>query len=229
MTVTESTALRYQQSDPDVRLMLRVRDDDAGAFAELVSRYEGRLVRLMRTIGPKADLAEDLAQETFLRVFRARKRYEAGAKFSTWLFTIAGNVARNSARSLGRRKEISEADAGRGDLSPSSPALLTHNAPDASGLMAARLVEGDERASVVRAAVESLSERQRMAMMLSRFENMSYQEIADTMNLTTKAVKSLLSRARVNLKEKLEPYIEHGFIENGVADQQATNAEREIE
>lgn len=212
MPVTDSTALRYQQSDPDVRLMLRVRDDDAGAFAELVSRYEGRLVRLMRTIGPRADLAEDLAQETFLRVFRARKRYEAGAKFSTWLFTIAGNVARNSARSLGRRKEVNEVDAGRSDASPSSAGLLTQLAPDASGRMPGRLIEGEERASVVRAAVESLSERQRMAMMLSRFENMSYQEIADTMELTTKAVKSLLSRARVNLKEKLEPYIELGEL-----------------
>ena len=74
--------------------MLRVRDDDASAFAELMQRYEGRLVRLMHTIGPRHDLAEDLAQETFMRVFRARKTYEPGAKFSTWLFTIAGNVAR---------------------------------------------------------------------------------------------------------------------------------------
>ena len=91
--------------------MLRVRDDDASAFAELMQRYEGRLVRLMHTIGPRHDLAEDLAQETFMRVFRARKTYEPGAKFSTWLFTIAGNVARNAARSLGRRKEVSEVDA----------------------------------------------------------------------------------------------------------------------
>jgi RNA polymerase sigma-70 factor (ECF subfamily) len=213
MPVTESTSLRYQQSDPDVRLMLRVRDDDASAFAELVARYEGRLVRLMRTIGPRSDLAEDLAQETFLRVFRARKRYEAGAKFSTWLFTIAGNVARNSARSVGRRKEVSEVDTRREDASASSPVMLTQSAPDASGLMPQRLVEGEERASVVRAAVDSLSERQRMAMMLSRFENMSYQEIAETMDLTTKAVKSLLSRARVNLKEKLESYIDNGVID----------------
>ncbi|TWT55193.1 ECF RNA polymerase sigma-E factor [Rubripirellula amarantea] len=210
MTVSESTAMRYQQSDPDVRLMLRVRDDDAGAFAELVARYEMRLIRLMQTIGPRRDLAEDLAQETFLRVFRARKSYEAGAKFSTWLFTIAGNVARNSARSLGRRKEVSEVDASG---NTSSPQLLAATALDASGLMPGRLVEGDERAEIVRAAVETLSERQRMALMLSRFENMSYQEIADSMELTTKAVKSLLSRARVNLKEKLEPYIESGLLQ----------------
>ena len=81
MAVSESTALRYQQSDPDVRLMLRVRDDDASAFAELMQRYEGRLVRLMHTIGPRHDLAEDLAQETFMRVFLARKTYEPCAKF----------------------------------------------------------------------------------------------------------------------------------------------------
>lgn len=204
--------MRYQQSDPDVRLMLRVRDDDAGAFEELVRRYEARLVRLMYTIGPRADLAEDLAQETFMRVYRARKRYEAGAKFSTWLFTIAGNVARNAARSLGRRHEVSEIDAPRRDDSPSGPQLLASTALEASGLMPARQVEGVERAEIVRAAVGSLSERQRMALMLSRFENMSYAEIAETMDLTTKAVKSLLSRARVNLREILQPYIDAGLI-----------------
>ena len=204
--------MRYQQSDPDVRLMLRVRDDDAGAFEELVRRYEARLVRLMYTIGPRADLAEDLAQETFMRVYRARKRYEAGAKFSTWLFTIAGNVARNAARSLGRRREVSEVDAPRGDDSPRSPQLLASTALDASGLMPTRQAEGVERAAIVRAAVGTLSERQRMALMLSRFENMSYAEIAETMDLTTKAVKSLLSRARVNLREILQPYIDAGLI-----------------
>lgn len=204
--------MRYQQSDPDVRLMLRVRDDDAGAFEELVRRYEARLVRLMYTIGPRADLAEDLAQETFMRVYRARKRYEAGAKFSTWLFTIAGNVARNAARSLGRRHEVSEIDAPRREDAPSGPQLLASTALEASGLMPTRQVEGVERAEIVRAAVGSLSERQRMALMLSRFENMSYAEIAETMDLTTKAVKSLLSRARVNLREILQPYIDAGLI-----------------
>lgn len=197
--------------------MLRVRDDDAGAFAELVGRYEARLVRLMRTMGPRPDLAEDLAQETFMRVFRARKSYQPGAKFSTWLFTIAGNVARNSARSVGRRHEVNEVDAplgsgtyGGGDSS--NPRMLAQAALDRSGLMPNRIVEGSERAAVVRMAVANLSERQRMAMMLSRFENMNYVEIAETMDLTTKAVKSLLSRARVNLKEALQMYIETGVL-----------------
>ncbi|MDG2220641.1 MAG: sigma-70 family RNA polymerase sigma factor [Rubripirellula sp.] len=228
MPVSESTALRYQQSDPDVRLMLRVRDDDASAFAELMRRYEARLVRLMHTIGPRHDMAEDLAQETFMRVFRARKTYEPGAKFSTWLFTIAGNVARNAIRSIGRRHEVSEVDAPRSEDAPSGPQLLAATALEASGMMPARLVEGGERAEIVRAAVAALSERQRMALMLSRFENMSYLEIAETMGLTTKAVKSLLSRARVNLKEILQPYIQSGLIPNEI-DHVAVEPTREVD
>ena len=80
--------------------MLRVRDDDASAFAELMQRYETRLIRFMHAAGPRHDIAEDLAQETFMRVFRARKTYEPGAKFATWFFTIASNVAR--IESMGR-------------------------------------------------------------------------------------------------------------------------------
>lgn len=197
--------------------MLRVRDDDAGAFEELVRRYQPRLVRLMQTLAPRTDLAEDLAQETFLRVYRARQRYEPGAKFSTWLFTIAGNVARNAKRTASRRHEISEMDAPRfaGSGDDSGPLLAT-TALDASGMMPVRLAEGDERARLVRAAVASLSERQRMALILSRFENMNYVEIAETMGLTTKAVKSLLSRARVGLKDSLDSYMQSGVVDENL-------------
>lgn len=219
MSVSPSTAMRYQQSDPDVRLMLRVRDDDAGAFEELVRRYQARLVRLFHHIGPSAEVAEDLTQEVFLRIYRSRAKYEPGAKFSTWLFTIAGNVARNAARSHGRRREVSEVDTKR-SVDDSAPNLLAGIALDASSLMPARVVEGEERALMVRKAVASLGERQRMALMLSRFENLSYVEIADAMGLTSKAVKSLLSRARVNLKEALADYIEPGQSdEEGQADE----------
>lgn len=203
--------MRYQQSDPDVRLMLRVKEDDAGAFEELVQRYQGRLVRLLEHLGPRRDLADDMTQEVFLRVFRARKSYQPGAKFSTWLFTIAGNVARNTARSTGRRQEVSEVDASS-TRSGSQPSVLASVAIDASGLMPARLIEGAERAEVVRAAVQMLSDRQREALLLSKFEGLSYMEIAEVMQLTTKAVKSLLSRARVNLKELLVPYVDAGVI-----------------
>ncbi|NND99661.1 MAG: sigma-70 family RNA polymerase sigma factor [Pirellulaceae bacterium] len=204
--------MRYQQSDPDVRLMLRVREDDVNAFTELMRKYQPRLIRLMHTIGPRHDMAEDLMQETFMRVYRARKRYEPGAKFSTWLFTIAGNVARNANRSVGRRREVNEVDAPKRTDSDSGGHFLAGTALDASGMMPTRLVEGSERSDIVHAAVQALGERQRIALMLSRFENMSYAEIAQTMDLTTKAVKSLLSRARVNLRGILQPYVDAGVI-----------------
>ena len=97
LAITESTAERYTLADPDVRLMLLVRDDDPRAFEELMLRYQNRLVSLLAHLTGQRDIAEDLAQDVFLRVYRARKRYVPGAKFSTWLFTIAGNVAANCA------------------------------------------------------------------------------------------------------------------------------------
>lgn len=224
MSVSRSTELRYQQSDPDVRLMMRVAGDDAGAFAELVARYESRLVRLMRSIGPRPDLAEDLAQETFLRLFRARARYVAGAKFSTYLYTIAGNVARNSHRTINRRREHNEADAPQNvDISGAAP--ITTMLADNSGMMPSRQMERDERALLVRRAIESLGERQRMALMLSRFEHLNYNEIAETMGLSTKAVKSLLSRARVSVRDQLSGYIDGDDAINGdAADETAAAA-----
>jgi RNA polymerase sigma-70 factor (ECF subfamily) len=140
-------------------------------------------------------------------VFRARKRYEPGAKFSTWLFTIANNVASNAIRTLTRRKEVNVG--GGKDKSIPSP-TLEHMATDASGLMPTRQVDQMERAEIVRQAIDCLNERQKMALMLCKFEGMSYAEIAETMDLTVKAVKSLLSRARVNLKATLEPYMQDG-------------------
>ena len=193
--------------------MLRVRDDDAGAFEEIVRRYQPRLIRLMQHLAPHANLAEDMAQEVFLRVFRARHSYQPGAKFSTWLFTIAGNVARNAKRTQARRKESSETDTTSSSHDDGDGPTLAATALDASGLMPTRQIETDERARLVRAAVASLNERQRMALILSRFENMSYVEIADTMQLSTKAVKSLLSRARVGLKDALQSYVNDGILD----------------
>lgn len=92
--------------DPDVKLMLAVQRDDASAFEELMLRYQGRVVSLLRHLVGNRDQAEDLTQEVFLRVFRARKSYVPGAKFTTWLFTIAHNVALNALRSRQRRPEV---------------------------------------------------------------------------------------------------------------------------
>jgi RNA polymerase sigma-70 factor (ECF subfamily) len=145
----------------------------------------------------------------FLRVFRARASYEPDAKFATWLFTIAHNVASNARRTRSRRKEV---DTPQGNFSDTSPLTLEQIAKAASGAMPTRMADKAEAAAVVRLAVEALSERQKMALLLSRFEGMGYQEIADTMGLTIPSVKSLLSRARGNLRDILAPYMESGQL-----------------
>jgi RNA polymerase sigma-70 factor (ECF subfamily) len=189
--------------------MLQVREGNAAAFEELVLRYQSRLLTVLEHLVGSRELAEDLAQEVFLRVFRARKRYQPGAKFSTWLFTIANNIASNALRSKSRRREVGVSDR-RGNGSDTSGFGLDQIARAASGLMPARALDKAEAAEVVRLAVEALSERQRLALLLSKFEGMSYQDIADSMDLSVQAVKSLLSRARVNLQKILTPYVEQG-------------------
>ncbi len=195
----------YVSTDPDVRLMLRVRDDDASAFEELVVRYQTRLITLLWSLIQDRDKAEELAQDVFLRVYRARSSYVPTAKFSTWLFTIAHNVASNALRSLARRREVNITP-DSSDAATAKPLDNMASAP--SGLMPTRQVAKAELAEVVRTAVDSLNERQRMALLLARFEHMSYAEIGETMELSVQAVKSLLSRARENLRILLRPYMQ---------------------
>jgi len=207
LAISESSAQRYTLQDPDVRLMLEVRDDNAAALDELMLRYQNRLVTVLEHLVGRRDMAEDLAQEVFLRVYRARKRYVVGAKFSTWLYTIANHVAANTLRSLSRRHEVNvTAPSGESGANRT----LDKMALAASGAMPARQADKAELCDVVREALSGLSERQRMAVLLNKFEGMSYADIATAMEMSPQAVKSLLSRARVNLKEILEPYLENG-------------------
>ncbi|MDZ4659133.1 MAG: sigma-70 family RNA polymerase sigma factor [Bythopirellula sp.] len=207
MAISDSTAARYTAQDPDVRLMLRVQQDDAGAFEELMLRYQNRVASLMTHLVGKRDLAEDLTQDIFLRIYRSRKRYIPGSKFSTWLYTIAHNVASNSRRSLSRRREVNLVGQESGEFGGNP---LDHAALAASGLMPTRQLDKAELSGVVQLAIAALNERQRMAVLLNKFEHLGYEEIAEVMELTPQAVKSLLSRARANLREVLEPYLEQG-------------------
>ncbi|MFO1064704.1 MAG: RNA polymerase sigma factor [Pirellulales bacterium] len=207
MTDTPAASPNNWLEDPEVQLMLRVKAGDAFAFEQLMERYHQRLVRFLRTVGTTDDSGEDLAQDVFLRVFRARESYQPNARFATWLFHIAHNVASNAIRDKQRRREIQLASASG---SQSSILSLDQMAMASTGMMPVRRIDKAERAEMVQNAVDALNERQRMALMLCKFEGMSYQEIADTMELTVQAVKSLLSRARVNLKELLEPYVNEG-------------------
>jgi len=187
--------------------MLRVRDDDAAAFEELMVRYQARVLTVLEHLLGQRDQAEDLTQEVFLRVYRARRRYKAGAKFSTWLFTIANRVALNAKRSRSRRREVNIAGRESGPLGVQP---LEKLAAAASGQMPTRLVDKAEMQDIVRVAMEGLNDRQRMAVLLNKFEDMGYAEIAESMELSPQAVKSLLTRARTNLREILEPYLQDG-------------------
>lgn len=189
--------------------MLQVRQGNAAAFESLVEKHQRRLVMVLdHLVGDRAH-AEDLAQDVFLRVYRARERYVPTAKFSTWLYTITHNVASNWMRKSSRRKEVNLVSSPSGSM-PVRP--LDTMAKDKSTLMPTRLAAQKEMGIVIREAIESLGQRQRMAMLLSKYEGMSYNEIAQAMELTTQAVKSLLSRARGNLKEALDPYLESGRL-----------------
>jgi RNA polymerase sigma-70 factor, ECF subfamily len=205
--VIETQKASYEAADPDVRLMLQVRDGDAAAFEELVLRYQSRLIRVLESLVHNRHKAEELAQDVFLRVFRARENYRPEARFATWLFTIAHNVANNALRSLSRSREVNVGSENAAMTGKPIDAMAT--AP--SGLMPVRQLDRAELSEVVRCAIESLNERQRMAVLLSRFEHMSYIDIARTMGLSVQAVKSLLSRARENLREMLEPYVQEGI------------------
>ena len=203
MSTTGETSAQMALKDPDIRIMLRVRADEAGAFEELVSRYQHRLVGIMNHIVGNAEEAEDLAQEVFLRVYRARKKYRPRSKFSTWLFTIANNLALNLLRSRQRKPSVPLSLRDSGPLGPRPEEQLLHD----RGTGPMQKVQKVELAERIREALDSLNERQRMAVVLNKFEDMGYAEIAEVMELSTKAVKSLLSRARMNLRAALAGYV----------------------
>ena len=191
--------------DTNIRLMLAVQSDDASAFEELMLRFQGRVQSLLWHLIGNREMAEDLTQDVFLRVFRARKSYQPSAKFSTWLFTIANNVALNQLRSQRRKPETQFG----GETSENS-SVVTPEPAAGSESMPARQLDKVELREMVRLAVEALNERQRMAVLLNRFEGMSYAEIADVMHLTPQAVKSLLCRAHIQLRNLLQKYVQKG-------------------
>lgn len=188
--------------------MLRVKNDDSVAYRLLLEKYQPRVIRLMLSWVGSREHAEDLAQEVFLRVYRSRKSYEPTAKFTTWLFRIANNLGNNAVRDRSRRKEFQIA---KSDAVSTTSVLIENIATAPSGAMPTRKLDASERAMMVQQAVQALGERQRIALTLSKFEGLSYQEIADSMDMSVKAVKSLLSRARVNLRLLLQPYIDQGL------------------
>lgn len=196
--------------DTNIRLMLAIQRDDAAAFEELMFRFQGRVQSLFRHLLGNREIAEDLTQDVFLRVFRARKSYQPKAKFVTWLFTIANNVALNQLRAHKRKPETQfgfggEANTSKMILDPAEALVAGSEA------MPARQLDKSELREMVHLALEALNERQRMAVLLNRFEGMSYAEIADVMQLSPQAVKSLLCRAHIQLRNLLQKYVQKGI------------------
>jgi RNA polymerase sigma-70 factor (ECF subfamily) len=153
------------------------------------------------------DQAEDLTQEVFLRIYKARKGYKPRAKFSTWIFTVAHNLALNHLRGKGRNPEVPLDGAPPG---ASTTSIRPGANPVAPGATASAQMRQVELADVVREALDGLGEDQKMAVLLNKFEGLGYHEIARVMGRTEAAIKSLLARARYNLREKLEPYLRTG-------------------
>jgi len=176
--------------DEDVRLMLAFRDGDDGAFDALFERWAGRVLRFVERMVGEAGVAEDLVQETFVRVWRARERYQPEARFSTWLFTIAGNAARNELRRPFRRAPHDSVD------DPREGAPLELVAGDAP---ADRVVDARRSGRGLEAGFAALPERQREALWLRAVEGLSYAEVAETLATSEKSVKALIHRARVTL------------------------------
>jgi RNA polymerase sigma-70 factor (ECF subfamily) len=186
--------------------MIQVRDDVQGAFEVLVERYQHRLLGVMAHLIGKREEAEDLTQEVFLRIYKARKGYRARARFSTWLFTIANNLALNHLRGKSRNPTVA-LERSPADTSPNFRPGERVVSRDGTASAQMRKVE---LAEVVREALDELGDDQKMAVLLNKFEEMSYAEIAEAMGRSEPAVKSLLARARNNLRERLEPYLRTG-------------------
>jgi RNA polymerase sigma-70 factor (ECF subfamily) len=181
--------------------MARLRDGDDLALNELMARWQQPLASyLMRFCGNEAT-ALDLAQDTFVRVYEARARYDTRGKFATWLYTIAGNLARNSHRWQQRHPSVSldaPSDENGGTLATHLPDAAP--APDESA-------DADERAHAVRAAIAELPEDQRTIVLLSEYEDRSHADIAAVLTCTPKAVETRLYRARQTLREKLSRWL----------------------
>ena len=182
----------------DVQLMLDVKSGDEESFAILLQKYRSPMVNFLYRMVRDATAAEDLAQEVFLRVYRARKQYSPSAKFTTWLFRIATNLALNSIRDNRHRQMDVSIDA------PVEEDEVRVELPAREMRIDEFMVERD-RTAVIRRAIAALPEKQRAAVLLHKYEEMDYGEIARILDCSESALKSLLFRAYETLRVQLAP------------------------
>ncbi len=190
--------------DSDLELMLRVRSGDAESFDLLLCRYRIPLVNFFWRMVHDRALAEDLAQEVFLRVYRARHRYQAEARFTTWLYRIATNLALNAIRD----RRLAES---RTEPAEKDGAATARVVPDLKPTAEQQLILSD-RERIIRRAVAALPERQCAAVVLHKYHDVDYRHIAKVLEISESAVKSLLFRAYETLRERLEPLLKGGQL-----------------
>jgi RNA polymerase sigma-70 factor, ECF subfamily len=190
--------------DQDLELMLRVRRGDAESFELLLRRHRAPLVNYFCRMVQDRGLAEDLAQEVFLRVYRARHRYEAEARFTTWLYRIATNLALNAIRDRKPVAAWAEPVDAQGD--PDASRFV-----DSKPTVEQQLMQSD-RQRLIRRAIEALPENQRAAVILHKYQEVDYHQIAKILGVSVSAVKSLLFRAYESLRARLAPLLEGGEL-----------------
>jgi RNA polymerase sigma-70 factor (ECF subfamily) len=185
---------------PSEELMARIADGDGYAFEILVHRHQTSVLNLIyRFIGDRTK-AQDLAQEVFLRVWQAAKTYKPKAKFTTWIYRITANLCFNELKSSHRRKWFPFQQSGEHSGNPLEE-TLSDSGPSAEDLLLEK-----ERSRQISDALQSLPDNQRMALVLKRYDNLSYAEIAQIIGCSVSAVESLLVRAKRTLQEKLKNY-----------------------
>lgn len=183
----------------DAEVMLRVKAGDDSAFDHLVEKFRRPLVGYLYRMARNQAVAEELAQEVFLRVYRARKTYNAEAKFTTWMYRIATNLAVNYARDTrGRRGEVSLDEPSEGGAAFE----LAGTDPSAEQNLLA-----EERRRAIRERVEALPERQQLAVVMHKYQGLDYRQIAQVLRLSESATKSLLFRAYETLRETLQEFL----------------------
>jgi RNA polymerase sigma-70 factor (ECF subfamily) len=194
----------HAELDPasDAAIMLRVAEGDEASFNYLVARYHRPMIHFLFRMVRNQAIAEELAQEVFLRVYRARDGYRAEARFTTWLYRIATNLAVNHARDTRheRAAQTIYLDA------PDEETGTTPEVADSEPSVEQRLMR-DERMGAIRAHVMALPERQRMAALMHKYQGMDYRQIGEVLKLSESATKSLLFRAYETLRDKLKDFV----------------------
>jgi len=186
----------------DAQVMLRVREGDDSAFNYLVSRYRRAMISFMYRMVHNSAIAEELAQEVFLRVYRSRASYSADAKFTTWLYRIATNLAVNHARDNKNERPEVKASLDETDEDTGLSIDVADDRPNIEQEILRR-----ERLAAIRKQVEALPERQRIAVMMHKYQELDYRQIAEVLHLSESATKSLLFRAYETLRESLKGFV----------------------